>query len=143
MNLTKSLLFTFILSLIVSMPCEAVNSDKNKRNTKQEQLKARNHKKAAKAIKKQERKQEKLSKRLNRWMKRFSKKALKLEKKKNKRMIDGVQDESRFRLGLLLLGGGLLIAILARVAGLSFINWIAGIAAFVGLVLLILSFFDV
>ncbi len=139
MKLSISILFTFLFSILMVSPSHAVNSPVNQQKEQKEQTSKRSSKKAAKALKKKE----KMSKRLSKWMKRISKKVLKWEKKKKKRKdFTGMDSGSQFRIGLILLGGGLLVAILARAAGLSFLNWIAGLAAFVGLVLLILSFLD-
>lgn len=92
--------------------------------------------KANKAIKKELKKQKKQQKRLTKLKKKLTQFKEKWAKKK---FFGGVSDEPNFRLGLLLILGGLAIAILGGILGIGLFNLLGGIAGLVGIILVILA----
>ncbi|MFK8006374.1 MAG: hypothetical protein AB8H03_08390 [Saprospiraceae bacterium] len=107
----------------------------NKKNLSKKQLrKLKRHQRKIKRMEKR------LSKFQKKWEKRAAKKNLK-KGKKRRRFFGGVTDDNRFRIGVLLIIGSIVIGILARVplfGGLFGI--LSGLCGLVGLVLVILAF---
>ena len=82
--------------------------------------------------------------------KRIEKKIDKLKKKLAKKGVlkkdgtaaDWSMNDSKFRLGVILILGGLALGLVASLLGVAVFNWLAGLALLIGIILLVLSFLD-
>lgn len=88
--------------------------------------------KTQKKLEKAQRKEAKVKKRMDKLEKKLEKKGIKVKRE--------VWDDNRFRYGVLLLGAAIVLGILsALLAGVGVINFIAGIFALGGVILMIWS----
>ncbi|MEM9821510.1 MAG: hypothetical protein AAF985_10580 [Bacteroidota bacterium] len=133
-----SLFITLVFILGTSFPLDANPYRPNpnqtaktpKESKQEEKLQRKMDKRIEKEIRKQERKQKRAEKRL----KRLKKKIAKWEKKKGKkRFFGGVSDTRNFRIGLILLLGGLAGVIVGSIINFGLLNWLGGFTALVGL----------
>lgn len=89
--------------------------------------------------KKEQRRQARMERRKERLEKRLDRMEDKLADKKEKRVARGIWDDSRFRLGVLLLLGALALALVGALINLSFFGFLAGLVALAGIILMIWS----
>lgn len=89
------------------------------------------------------RKQARMERRQARLEKRLQRLEARLANKMEKKAAPSVWDESRFRIGAILIGGAIVLGILAAIiGGAGFLGVIAGLAALAGLVLIIWSLIE-
>ncbi len=88
--------------------------------------------------KKQEKRIDKLKAKLKKKIERKKEKA-----RKEGKLVDDVMDSDYFVWGLIALGGGLILALLAGLLGISFFGFIAALVAVGGIVLIILGVLEV
>lgn len=89
--------------------------------------------------KKEQRRKARMERRKKRLQKRLDRMEEKLTKKKDKRAARGIWDDSRFRLGVLLLLGALALALVGALINLGFFGFLAGLVALAGIILMIWS----
>ncbi len=85
------------------------------------------------------RQQKRVEKKLNKLKKKFAKKG---GLKKDGTAQDWSMNDSKFRLGVILILGGLALGLVASLLGIAVFNWLAGLALLIGVILLVLSFLD-
>ena len=131
-----SLILTCVLYATPYSPSPVGTAIEKVEKTKAEK---RADRKVDRAIKKELKKQKNQQKRFNKFKKKLTKFKEKLAKKK---FFGGVSDEPNFRLGILLILGGLALAIVGGILGIGLFNLVGGIAGLVGIVLIILAIVD-
>jgi len=89
--------------------------------------------------KKEKRRHARSERRKQRLEKRLKRMEGKLAKKRERRAARGVWDDSRFRLGVLLLLGALALALVGALVNLGFFGFLAGLVALAGIILMIWS----
>lgn len=129
-------LFVANINAAAAVATKKVAIEANEANSKKA-IKA--EKKALKKQAKQEKRAAKLDKKLGKLKKKMAKMGMDSEE-----FIDGVVDAPKFRLGLVLILGALALALLQLILPGSngLLGWVSGMAALVGLILIVWAFLE-
>ena len=137
------LFFMLIHSTSFALPYTPSPNPAPSELTKEGKKERKLERKQERLIKKKIRKQERKEKRAKKWLTKVKKKWHKLKRKmKKKGFFGGVSDERNFRIGLVLVLGGLAAALIGSILSFNFLNWMGGILALVGLGFIIWSLIE-
>ena len=137
------LFFVLIHSTSFALPYTPSPNPAPSELTKEEKKERKLERKQERLIKKKIRKQERKEKRAKKWLTKVKKKWHKWQRKMKKRgFFGGVSDERNFRIGLVLVLGGLAAALIGSIISFNFLNWMGGILALVGLGFIIWSLIE-
>ncbi|MEM8907492.1 MAG: DUF4337 family protein [Bacteroidota bacterium] len=151
----KQLLFVLSFFLMICLPLHLsalpytppTPIGKAVETAKERKQRLKEEKKVNKQINKQIRKKERLQKRAAKLTKRLKKKWRKWQKKRHKKKLKkqrygGVTDETNFRIGLILLLGGIAGVLVGSIIDFGLLNWLGGLVALAGLVFIIWSLIE-